>query len=94
VGSDCANLWLGYYYCVANTDVQPMPDIVSTCTEYYLVQSVDSFYSIEQDYSITSTDFYTWNPAVGDDLLHYGWGIMFVLELPDSESGREVGFAG
>ncbi|KAL4981676.1 LysM domain protein [Aspergillus falconensis] len=67
VGSDCANLWLGYYYCVATTDVQPMPDIISTCTEYYLVQRGDSCSSIEQEYSITSTDFYTWNPAVGDD---------------------------
>ena len=27
-------------------------------------------------------------------VLRYGWGIMFVLELLDSELGREVCFAG
>ncbi|KAL4734491.1 hypothetical protein BDV11DRAFT_212743 [Aspergillus similis] len=67
VGSDCADLWAGYYYCVATTAVQPMPDIIGTCTQYYLVQNGDSCYSIEQEYSITSTEFYTWNPDVGTD---------------------------
>ncbi|KAL4977418.1 hypothetical protein BDW66DRAFT_158791 [Aspergillus desertorum] len=67
VGSGCADLWVGYYYCVATTAVQPMPDIIGTCTQYYLVQTGDSCYSIEQEHSITSTEFYTWNPDVGTD---------------------------
>ncbi|KAL3476524.1 LysM domain protein [Aspergillus californicus] len=67
LGPDCVDLWVGYYYCVATTSVQPMPDIVSTCTQYYLVQSGDSCYSIEQENSITSADFYAWNPDVGTD---------------------------
>ncbi|KAL3430313.1 hypothetical protein BDV09DRAFT_189365 [Aspergillus tetrazonus] len=67
VGSNCADLWVGYYYCVATTAIQPMPNIISTCTQYYLVQSGDSCYSIEQEYLITSTEFYTWNPDVGTD---------------------------
>ncbi|RHZ48402.1 putative LysM domain protein [Aspergillus thermomutatus] len=65
VGSDCSGLWVGYYYCVATTTARPMPGIISTCTSYYLVQSGDSCWSIEQAYSISAANFSTWNPDVG-----------------------------
>ncbi|KAH8649337.1 hypothetical protein BX600DRAFT_419503 [Xylariales sp. PMI_506] len=41
-----------------------MPSIVSTCNKYYLVQSGDGCYSIEQTEGITLTQFLTWNPYV------------------------------
>ncbi|KAJ5655288.1 hypothetical protein N7507_007238 [Penicillium longicatenatum] len=65
VGSDCSGLWVGYDYCVATTSVEPMPGIISTCDSYYLVESGDSCYSIEQAYSITAAEFMEWNPDVG-----------------------------
>ncbi|PYH91868.1 LysM domain protein [Aspergillus ellipticus CBS 707.79] len=66
VGSDCADLLADYYYCVATTSVEPMPDIISTCTTYYYVNEGDSCYSIEQAYSISEADFVKWNPDVGE----------------------------
>ncbi|KAJ5710539.1 LysM domain protein [Penicillium malachiteum] len=65
VGSDCSDLWVGYDYCVATTSIEPMPGIISTCDSYYLVESGDSCYSIEQAYSITAAEFVEWNPDVG-----------------------------
>ncbi|KAH2160340.1 hypothetical protein KXW37_010006 [Aspergillus fumigatus] len=65
VGSSCANLQGGYYYCVATKTVHPMPNTTSTCKTWHLVASGDSCWSIEQQYSITATQFGTWNPYVG-----------------------------
>lgn len=41
--------------------------IASNCDEFYLVQSGDSCAAIAASYSISVTDFYSWNPAVKSD---------------------------
>ncbi|KAL2023349.1 hypothetical protein VTK56DRAFT_3087 [Thermocarpiscus australiensis] len=76
----CDNLWLGYYVCVgvpgATTVAPPattttpsgpqpqMPNIVSNCKSFRLVQSGDSCYTIEQATGITLSQFRSWNPTV------------------------------
>ncbi|OGM41739.1 LysM domain protein [Aspergillus bombycis] len=65
IGPSCSNLQQGYYYCVATKSEGPMPDTISSCAKWHLVASGDSCWSIEQQYSITSTQFDSWNPYVG-----------------------------
>ncbi|PYI09360.1 hypothetical protein BO78DRAFT_437930 [Aspergillus sclerotiicarbonarius CBS 121057] len=65
MGSDCSNLQIGYYYCVATQDQAPMPDMISTCTKWHLVASGDNCWSIEQGAGISASDFASWNPYVG-----------------------------
>ncbi|PCH03070.1 Peptidoglycan-binding Lysin subgroup [Penicillium occitanis (nom. inval.)] len=107
IGSDCMNLWLGFYICVqgptsSTTSSAPVassasaisssipmtipattttttstsaiappsptePSTISSCTDYHLVVSGDTCYSIEQTYNITPEQFNTWNPYVGSD---------------------------
>ncbi|RDW63078.1 putative LysM domain protein [Aspergillus mulundensis] len=67
VGSDCANLQAGYYYCVATEDQGPMPDTDSSCSAWHLVASGDSCWSIEQEYGVSAADFGEWNPYVGEE---------------------------
>lgn len=66
VGSSCSIL-SGYYYCVATTDAQPLPNIISSCTSYHLVESGDSCWSIETAYGISVEEFVSWNPNVKSD---------------------------
>ncbi|KAH8695446.1 hypothetical protein BGW36DRAFT_429323 [Talaromyces proteolyticus] len=79
VGSSCSGLFAGYYYCVAvpGTPTQPtstapsgpQPEqtgITSNCNKYYKVQSGDYCEKICQQYGISVSQFYSWNPAVGD----------------------------
>lgn len=42
-----------------------MPDTISTCKKWQFVGSGDTCLSIEQQYSITATQFGRWNPYVG-----------------------------
>ncbi|GAB1202090.1 hypothetical protein APSETT445_000701 [Aspergillus pseudonomiae] len=63
IGPSCSNLQQGYYYCVATKREGPMPDTISSCAKWHLVASGDSCWSIEQEYSITSTQFASWNPC-------------------------------
>ncbi|RMX79389.1 hypothetical protein D0869_08345 [Hortaea werneckii] len=85
IGEDCANLWLGYAYCVdgsisATTTSSPTgstPSFVTptptqegmtkSCNDFYKVKSGDGCYDIVSYYGISLEDFYTYNPAVGDD---------------------------
>ncbi|KAL4883886.1 hypothetical protein BJY04DRAFT_226219 [Aspergillus karnatakaensis] len=67
VGSDCAGLLSGYYYCVATELHQPMPGIISSCRRYYQVKAGDTCWSIQQQYGITAGEFNRWNPLVGSD---------------------------
>ncbi|KAJ5618563.1 hypothetical protein N7528_006674 [Penicillium herquei] len=56
--------------------VTPTPypaDMESGCTEFYLVQSGDSCWSIEQAYGISAADFEAWNPDVGTDCADGIW---------------------
>lgn len=41
--------------------------MVSGCKTFYLVQSGDGCYDIATSYQITLDQFYSYNPAVGDD---------------------------
>ncbi|KAL4901977.1 hypothetical protein BDW74DRAFT_169739 [Aspergillus multicolor] len=65
VGSTCSNLQAGYYYCVATSDVAPMPDSISTCVKWHQVASGDTCWDIQQQYGITAAQFGRWNPYVG-----------------------------
>ncbi|RMY22481.1 hypothetical protein D0866_11929 [Hortaea werneckii] len=85
IGEDCANLWLGYAYCVdasvsetttssptgsTPSFVTPTPTqegMTKSCNDFYKVKSGDSCYEIASYYGISLEDFYTYNPAVGDD---------------------------
>ncbi|KAI6854519.1 hypothetical protein KC323_g8775 [Hortaea werneckii] len=85
IGEDCANLWLGYAYCVdasisATTTSSPTgstPSVITptptqegmtkSCNDFYKVKSGDGCYDIASHYGISLEDFYTYNPAVGDD---------------------------
>ncbi|KFY15444.1 hypothetical protein V491_05681, partial [Pseudogymnoascus sp. VKM F-3775] len=49
----------------APTESPMQSGIAKSCTEYWLVMSSDSCQSIEDSNSITESQFFTWNPAVG-----------------------------
>ena len=73
MGSNCANLWVGEWYCVAvpgtPTKGAPSPHqsgIASNCNQYYMAKSGDTCYSIAaQNNTFTVSQFEGWNPAVG-----------------------------
>jgi len=76
VGSGCANLWLGYAYCVKGTQSTatatgpggPVQNgIASNCNAYYTVASGDSCAAIESRYDLTFAQLYQWNPAIGSN---------------------------
>lgn len=48
--------------------------MVSTCNNFYLVQSGDTCASIVATAGISLADFYTWNPAVGSTCAYLGLG--------------------
>lgn len=69
VGSSCAYLDVGDYVCVGVTAAPPTPTepgAISTCTAWHYVVSGDGCYSISEEYSITTDEFYAWNSGVGD----------------------------
>ncbi|KAL4966219.1 LysM peptidoglycan-binding domain-containing protein [Aspergillus stella-maris] len=66
LGSSC-NVLLGYYYCVAVSDAQPMPGTIDSCKAWHHVESGDGCWAIEQQYDITAAQFNQWNPRVGAD---------------------------
>ncbi|EXL66142.1 hypothetical protein FOPG_17668 [Fusarium oxysporum f. sp. conglutinans race 2 54008] len=51
------------------------PGIVDGCNKWHYVDNGDGCYSITEKYKIKLSDFYSWNPKVGDDCsglwLHY-----------------------
>ncbi|KAI7494236.1 hypothetical protein KC367_g8157 [Hortaea werneckii] len=86
IGEDCANLWLGYAYCVdasisatittssptrstpsVTTPTPTQEGMTKSCNDFYKVKSGDGCYDIASHYGISLEDFYTYNPAVGDD---------------------------
>lgn len=78
VGKDCANLWLGYAYCVKGpaststySSVQPpaptQPGVDPKCNQYHKVVSGDDCSGIESAYSITFAQLYKWNPGIGSN---------------------------
>ncbi|ROW16958.1 hypothetical protein VPNG_01098 [Cytospora leucostoma] len=83
VWSNCANIQEDTYYCVAvpgtpttrTTTFTPtitastptQTSIAADCDQLWLVSSLDTCAVIISDNDLNSTDFYTWNPAVGTD---------------------------
>ncbi|KAJ5726916.1 Peptidoglycan-binding Lysin subgroup [Penicillium malachiteum] len=65
VGSSCANLDLGYYVCVDAVPTPTQAGISESCSKFDLVESGDTCAAIASAYSISLSDFYAWNPAVG-----------------------------
>ncbi|KAJ6068825.1 hypothetical protein N7499_010712 [Penicillium canescens] len=67
VGSDCKDLELDVYVCVAAVPSPVQSGISSDCSKYYKVQSGDTCDKVETDNNISAANFLTWNPAVGSD---------------------------
>ncbi|KAH7014605.1 uncharacterized protein B0I36DRAFT_369543 [Microdochium trichocladiopsis] len=78
VGSSCSGLWLDYYVCigVSGTTTPGTPQQPSTpspvqeginakCNKYHEVVSGDYCQKIADQYKISLSTFYSWNPAVG-----------------------------
>ncbi|KAL3705817.1 hypothetical protein TMatcc_006826 [Talaromyces marneffei ATCC 18224] len=127
IGSDCMNLWLGFYICVQGptsstsssafvtssaiaassstprtipTKTTPTPTTsstappspteprtISTCTDYHLVVSGDTCYSIEQKYGITANQFNEWNPYVGSECGSLWLAFYVCIGAPSTDSG-------
>lgn len=51
------------------------PDIVDSCNKWHYADNDDGCYAIGEKFKIKLSDFYSWNPKVGDDCsglwLHY-----------------------
>lgn len=83
LNSECTNLLAGFAYCVATVDgastsvtpttssvVTPTPTqdgMTKNCDKFYKVKSGDGCYDIANNNGVTLDDFYSYNPAVGDD---------------------------
>ncbi|KAI9823660.1 MAG: hypothetical protein M1826_007678 [Phylliscum demangeonii] len=81
VGSQCANLWLGYAYCVrgpasgttsvsstatgAGPTSPTQTGITSRCVKFYTVVAGDQCATIQTQFGITFAQLYQWNPAIG-----------------------------
>lgn len=50
---------------VATPTATAMPDEASNCNKWHTVVSGDGCQAIADEYGITLTDFYSWNPDVG-----------------------------
>jgi hypothetical protein len=70
-------LLLGSSHVVAQ-DLSPtgptMAGIAWDCSGWHTVSGVDTCYSLEVEYNITSAEFLTWNPAVSADCETNFWG--------------------
>ncbi|KAJ5796251.1 uncharacterized protein N7518_004791 [Penicillium psychrosexuale] len=75
IRSICANLWLGYAYCVkgpaaitsSTAGAPTQTGIASNCNEYHTVASRDSCAAVKSEYGVTFAQLYEWNPAIGSD---------------------------
>jgi hypothetical protein len=67
VGSDCNDLELDVYVCVAAVPSPVQSGIASDCSKYYQVQRGDTCDKVETDNNISAANFLMWNPAVGSD---------------------------
>ncbi|CAK7219745.1 hypothetical protein SBRCBS47491_003954 [Sporothrix bragantina] len=73
VSTDCTNIYLGDYLCVAGggaTTGPPsplQPGTLSNCTGYHLVVSGDQCGTIESNAGISSAQFLAWNSGVNAD---------------------------
>jgi LysM repeat protein len=80
IDAACDNLYVGYSYCVsgppvatsttttstaASTPTPTQTGMVANCKKFYQAVSGDSCSAIATTYSISTSQFITWNPAVG-----------------------------
>jgi hypothetical protein len=81
------------------TTPTPFPaDMEDGCTQFHLVQSGDSCWSIETSYDIAASDFEAWNPDVGTGCasgvwLNYYYCVSHTVTSPSaSQSGATATF--
>ncbi|KAI3336889.1 carbohydrate-binding module family 50 protein [Xylariaceae sp. AK1471] len=60
--------------------------IVSNCDSFYYVESGDTCDAIAEKYSITLTQFYAWNPAVGSSCAYLGLNDYVCVSTLDATS--------
>ncbi|KAJ6139918.1 hypothetical protein N7471_006404 [Penicillium samsonianum] len=56
--------------------------IVSGCQQFHTVQSIDNCASIENEYGITASQFYQWNPSIDSTCTNLQWGYAYCVEGP------------
>lgn len=95
LASDCTNLILGLAYCVlptvpfsaSNTTTTGPPSNVAPgtltkgCLSYYTVVSGDSCFGIESKFSITFTNFTTWNPEINTACTNLQLGLAYCISF-------------
>lgn len=64
--------------------------MISDCDEFYLVQSGDSCSVVAADFDISLTDFYAWNPAVGDSCAGLELGVFVCIGLQGSAPTQTI----
>jgi LysM repeat protein len=75
VKTDCSGLQANEYVCVGvestrtgvTTPYLVQTGMVSTCDKFYKVVADDSCVNIANEYGISMSSFYAWNPAVKTD---------------------------
>lgn len=80
VGNACSGLWLDAYVCISIIGHEPAPiapgngvatptpiqdGMTKSCKTFHFVKSGETCAIIAAKYGITSTQFISWNPAVG-----------------------------
>lgn len=95
INSQCTNIQLGLAYCVASSLTPPTSGppsnvapgtITSGCTSYYTVVSGDSCSAIESKFSITLTQFTTWNPEINTQCTNIQLGLAYCVASNSSGS--------
>jgi hypothetical protein len=94
LGVDCTNL-TNAYYCVANFTSLPLPSTASvlpspiqsgiapSCTSWYQATVGDDCGLIPQYFqTFTTTDFFTWNPALKSDCSGLVIGDYYCVAVP------------
>lgn len=64
--------------------------MVSDCDDFYLIQSGDTCSVVAADFDISLTDFYTWNPAVGDTCAGLELGVFVCIGLQGSAPTQTI----
>lgn len=64
--------------------------MVSDCDDFYLVQSGDTCSVIAADFDISLTDFYAWNPAVGNTCAGLELGVFVCIGLQGSAPTQTI----
>lgn len=87
VGKDCMTLKYDSYVCVGKpksttrptssrlaTPTPTQTGMTDTCTKFHMVKKDETCEQIANDSAISDTDFFAWNPAVGEDCMTLRYG--------------------